>query len=576
MIDKLRDYFINPKLKTLVRSYRKQIITLAFFSFLSAVFFLIGPYLSKLFIDQAFIGRDMQEFLRLSFWGIVVFVISTLFKLFADIVKNKISLKVSLNLSEKLIKKFYSLDLAFFQSRTVGENIYRLGNIEAITQFLLEQCPQILADSAKLVIILGVCLWLNWQMTIMLVFLSPLFLIHNIYIQNKLRKIYEELWQQSAELSREIYEAFSRISIIKALGLEGFKKRAYLSGLIKNLRLRVKSFRWGLASSLFSTFASKAVFGILSLYGGWLIIRGRMTIGSYSAVMIYLVQLGGLFESLGYSLRFLAEHTVYLDKFLEVMDTPATITEMAQAVELPALKGEIVFEGVSFGYEKQLPVLREIDFTIPSSSWIAIVGPSGSGKTTLVSLILRLYDPWSGRIVLDGRDLKSLKIKSLREKISIATQQPFLFNVPIRENIAYGKKDAGIKEVEEAARICCIDEFIGQQPGGYESVIGEDAFRLSQGLKQRLTLARAVLRNPELLILDEATASVDSLTEGKIFQRMREKRSGLTTLIVSHRLFSVKDADRIYFLRKDGKIESGDHRGLMESSPQYREFFSNQ
>jgi len=556
--------------------YKKQILILFGLGFLSSSFFLIGPYFSKLFIDKAFLEKNLAKFINLSMWGVVVFIFSTFFNLISDIVKNRISIKLRLNLSHRLIRKFFSLDLAFFHSKSIGENVFRLSDTEIVANFLLEQCPQILTDLLKLLVILVICLWLNLRMTVLLVVLSPLFLIHSFYIQNKLRPIYEEIWRFSAYLYKELHEAFSKILIIKALGLESFKRRIYLNSLIKNIRWRIRSFRWGLISSIGSSFLSKAIFGIVTLYGGWQIIKGNLSLGSYTAVMIYLTQLGSLLESLGFRLRNFVQETVSLEKLFEVLNTEAKVRDLPQAKGLKNMKGEVSFKNVRFGYEANSPVFDGLNFTIPAFSWIGIVGPSGCGKTTLFNLILRLYDPWTGEVALDSQDLKLIKIKSLRENIAIATQQPFLFDASIKENISYGLKGINQVEIEEVARITCIDNFVNQLAEGFDTAIGEDAFRLSQGFKQRVALARAILRKPRLLILDEATSSVDSLTEEQIFKNLKKEREGLTTLIISHRLFSIKDADRIYFLKSKGIMEEGAHQELLLASQSYREFFQNQ
>jgi len=432
-----------------------------------------------------------------------------------------------------------------------------------------------LVDIFKLPIILGVSLWLNARITIIFLILSPLFILPNAYLQKKLKPLYEEIWKHGAKLSKHIHEVFSRILIIKAFGLESYQRRIYTKSLINNIRWRIKSFRWTIISSLSSSFLSKAIFGGIALYGGWLIIEGRMTIGSYTAVMLYLNQLGGLFMSLGDRFGHFIQQTVSFDKFFEVMDIQPQVKDIEGAKILRSIKGEIRFKDVWFGYQKEKAIFRKLDLSIPAFSWVAIVGPSGCGKTTLANLILRLYEPWEGGILLDEFDLKTIKSSSLREKIAIATQEPLLFDVSIRENISYGLKGISQDGIEASAGIASVHDFITQLPHGYDSFIGEDACRLSQGLKQRIALARAILRNTHLLILDEATSSVDSLTEEKIFRALRQKRQGLSTIIISHRLFSIKDADRIYFL-ENGKIGEGTHAQLLSESKSYRDFFHNQ
>jgi len=555
--------------------YKKQVLLLFLLSLFSSCLALVTPYLSKLFIDQAFINKDFAKFLNLSVLGAGIFIFTMLFKAIEDIVRNRIAIKLKFNLARKFIKKFYALDLSFFQSKSVGENIYRLSDVENTANFILEQTPAFLTDIIKLFIILAVSFWINARITILVVILSPLFILHSIYLQKKLMPVYEEIWKHSALFSKKIYEAFSGILIIIAFGLGTFQKREYLRGWIKNIRWRLKSFRWTIINSLSSSLLSKAIYGAITLYGGWMILKGSLSLGSYTAVMLYLGQLGALLISLGNTFTYFAQEAVSVNKFFEIMDTESRIKDQPQAKSLVDASGEIDFSGVYFGYNGKA-VIRDLNFKIPPGSWIGIAGPSGCGKSTLINLILRLYDPQKGRISIGGLDLKEAKLSSLRCKIAIATQEPLLFDLSIADNIGYGLKDAAKEEIIEASKICCLHDFISGLADGYDTLIGEGACRLSQGLKQRIAIARAILRNPQLLILDEATASVDSLTEQKILSALRQKRQGLSTIIVSHRLFSIKDAQKIYFLRADGSLEEGSHIQLFSDSASYREFFSHQ
>lgn len=549
------------------------IFTLSLFS---SVFVLVLPYFSKLFIDLAFMNKDLNKFFNLSIWGAAIFIFSTLFKLAEDIIKNRLSVKLKIGLSNRFLKKFYALDLYFFHSKSIGENIYRFSDSRVIMDFLLEQCPQILTDICKFVIILAIAFWMNAKLTFFLVILSPLFLLHRIYIQKRMKLIYEQIWKFSAKLNKEIYEAFSRILVIKALGLEAHQRRNYLKSLLENVRLEIKGFKWGVVSSLGSSFLSKAIYGAITLYGGWLVIKGDLSIGSYTAVMIYLTQLGGIVESFGSRFEYLTREMVSLERFLEVIESEPKIRNSPQAKSIGNIESEICFENVWFGYEEDKMILKNLNFKIPAFSWTGIAGLSGCGKTTLVNLILRLYDPSRGRILIDGHDLKMITLDSLRGKIAIATQQPLLFDLSIRENITYGLKNIDQNKVEEVSRIVCIDDFVNQLSLGYDTIIGEDAFRLSQGFKQRVAIARAILRNPQLLILDEAASSVDFLTEEKIFKNLKNFRKGKTTLIISHRLLSIKDTDKIFFLKQEGQIEEGSHFELLAGSQAYGDFFRNQ
>ena len=364
--------------------------------------------------------------------------------------------------------------------------------------------------------------------------------------------------------------------IIKAFGLELVQRRAYMRALIRNLRWKIENFRWLQVDSLLSSFLSKFIYGAITLFGGWLIIRGEMSLGSYTAVMIYLTQLGALFHSAASAWGYCVEESVSFEKFSDIMDASPAISDNPPVAAPCRLTGAIQFKGVSFGYQKDRPVLQKLSFIISSHLTTGITGLSGCGKSTILNLLLRLYEPWDGVILFDGVELDTIRIASLRQRISIASQQPFLFDDTVRRNISYGLKDASDQDIERAARISCIHDEIIALPQGYDTVIGEDACRLSHGQKQRLTIARAVIRDPDILILDEATASVDSMTEEKIFNELRAWRKGKAMIVVSHRQFVLKQADTVIFLAPASKVFQGSYEELMRNNNQYRAILHSQ
>jgi subfamily B ATP-binding cassette protein MsbA len=559
----------------LALSYKRQVLTLFFLSLFSASFGLIIPYISKLFIDKAFVDKNAHNFIKLSIVSAGLFLISTVMNLIASVVKNRISVRIKFDLASAFIKKIYMLDMAFFNSKAAGENIFRLSDTESVANFIVEFLPGTALDLVKVPIILGISLCVNVRMTIVLLILSPLFLVNRVFLQKKLRPISEEIWRTRAKLFRRITESFSKILIIKSFALERYQQRKYVKLLIENIRSLIKSFRWSTINTLSASFLSKCVLGVVTLYGGWMIIKGQLTLGSYTAVMIYLTQLGALLDSIGSRMTYWANGKVSMDRFYEIMDMVPRIKDQPDAIEPERIQGRINFKEVTFGYEKDKAIFENLNLEIPAGAWVGIVGSSGSGKTTLINLILRLYELDRGDIQLDGVSLKGIKLKSLRGHIGIATQQPLLFDLSVKENIRYGLKELSDAGIIEAAKIACIDTYITGLPQGYDSFIGEDACRLSQGQKQRIAIARAVARRPGILILDEATSSVDAYTEEKIRKNLRARRQGLGTIIISHRLSVVKDADKVYFFIK-GRVIHGRHEELLRDSRDYRDFFHNQ
>ena len=566
---------LQGTLKYLFR-FRKILFALFLLNLFASLFYLTGPYFSKLYIDHSFLNKDLHSFIQISFLGATVFLASLAFSTVGNIIKNRLKIKVRLTLAGRFVAKLYSQELAFFHNRSTGENIYRLSDAERLSAFILEHIPSLAVNICRFLIVLVIAAMLNLHLTLFLLAASPLFLWQSVYMRKKFIPLYEALWKNNALLMKKVQEAFSKMLIIKAFGWEGVTRRTYLRILLKNVRLGLSMFRWSIISSLSSEFLGKAVFGAISLYGGWLIIKGRGSLGTYTATMIYLTQLGGLIKSLCGGYESLMQDAVSLKRFFEVMERQPALAQAHDAVRLAPAGGSIEFNRVSFGYQDDKAVLQEASFVVPAGSWAAIAGPSGCGKTTLVNLILRLYDPWSGEVLLDGLNLKQVEFKSLREKLAAATQEPFLFDLSLEENIGYGLAHPQQQKIEEAVRVAQLAEFVARLPRGLATPIGENACRLSQGLKQRLALARAIVRNPGLLILDEATSSVDSATEEKIFQELKNLRQGKTTLLVSHRLFSIKDADRIFFLQPGGIMQAGRHEDLLANSAAYRALFSNQ
>lgn len=529
-----------------------------------------------MFIDNSFLNKDLSAFLRIGFWGILIFVLSFLFNVIESLIKNRIRIKIKLDLSRKFIRKFYSLDMAFLYSASGGENIYRLYDIDNIVNYIIDELPRLLIDILKVSVIIIISFYISQRLTIFFLALTPLFIIRTIFLKDKIQRIHGELWISNAGISRKVYESMANISIVKALGLESFQRYAYARILIENIRLGLQRFKLLIAGDIVSTFSSKIIFGIISLYGGWLIIRGVLSIGSYTALMLYLTQLGGSLQSLTYALEYFMQRKISLEKFSEIIEREPSIIDSSSATKLNSINGEIRFRDVYFGYEKSRPIFKAISLSMSAKQWIAITGPSGCGKTTLVNLILRLYEPWSGSILLDGLDLKDIRQRSLRENISIATQEPLLFNLSIKDNITYGLKHILEENIVQICGLVQIHDFILKLPQQYNTPIGEKGYRLSQGYKQRIALARALIREPDLLILDEATSSIDSASEERILRAIREMRAGRSTIIISHRLSTIRDADNIFYLSNDGTIEEGLHSELILKNNYYRENFKNQ
>jgi len=315
---------------------------------------------------------------------------------------------------------------------------------------------------------------------------------------------------------------------------------------------------------------------IVVVFGGWLALRGSLSISDIVGFLLYLNLFYQPISALARVTEDLQQAIAGADRVFEVLDTEPDITDKPNAEDIKTSRGEITFDDVSFNYVESSPVLQNISFTARPGKMVALVGPTGVGKTTVISLIARFYEPVSGRILLDGRDLRDITLSSLRNQISIVLQDIFLFNGSVAENIAYGSKSATKDEIIQAAKAARAHEFIIDMPESYDTVIGERGVKLSGGQKQRLSIARAVLRNTPILVFDEATAAVDVETESRIQQAIQELAASRTIIVVAHRLSTVKRADNILVIQ-DGKVaESGDHMELLAYNGLYRQLYDIQ
>jgi ATP-binding cassette subfamily B protein len=314
--------------------------------------------------------------------------------------------------------------------------------------------------------------------------------------------------------------------------------------------------------------------GVL-LVGGRMVINGNMSLGAFFSFNLLLGYLIFPLRSLGMWVGQAQRATASGERIFEVMDEPEEIADRPGAVDLPPGRGRLQFEGVGFGYGIGRPVLEDVDLEIEPGKTVALIGHTGSGKTTLTSLVPRFYDVTSGRVLVDGTDVRDVKLNRLRSAIGVIAQDPFLFSATVRENIAFGKPEATDAEVEQAARLAQADEFVERLPDRYDTVIGERGITLSGGQRQRIAIARALILDPRILILDDATASVDATTEARIRLGLREAMRGRTTLIIAHRLSTIALADEIVVLDRGRIVARGVHDQLLETSPVYREIYEH-
>lgn len=551
----------------------------AFVLFLSAIGFglgLVGPYLTKLMIDKAYVKRDLRLFVMLVILGALAFVLNSIVSVFINFLNRSIKLGISFTLNRKVFKKLQHLPYLFFQETPSAGYLYKITyDIERTTQLISDILPQLLFLIPKSLFIFGVVFYLDRRIALFSLALLPFLYFVPYYFTRKLKKLIKIWIENSQRIFERAKEVLSHLQLIKTFGKEGCEIKSYITSIIHNTRLNLANTKLELTASFASGLVHRAILGLIIFYAGFEVIKGRLTLGTLSAIILYLSQLSGLQNILAYYLQQIALGLVSCERLEMVLDAPVELQAERQSKEAEFSNGRIEFRNVAFGYRENRIILDDLSFCIEGGSCVGMVGPSGCGKTTTVNLILRLYKPSRGEVLIDGCDINFIKSKIFYEQIGFVPQQPCLWDESIESNIRYGKEDASFLEIQEAAAIACSDAFINSLPDSYKTIIGENGCRLSEGQKQRIAIARAVIKNPKVLILDEAFSSMDLELETRVIANIRHKLKTATIIVISHRLPTINTMDMVYFFASSGKIDTGKHEELLRKNTQYQNYLSH-
>ena len=493
------------------------------------------------------------------------------FNILSAYLLNSVALRLVFKLRCALFDHVQRQSLAFHDATAVGDSLYRITwDSYCIQAIFSEGVVPGLTAGATLLGIAGVMLSRDWRLALAAVSVAlPLLWL--------IRKLDKPMTEQStrvhefeSDVSTRVEETLVGIRAVQAYGREQFESERFRTKAGASLQANLKLIVVQTTSQALGGLILAAGTATVIWIGARGVLQGRITPGDLVLLAAYLSMVFKPLETLAYTAAAVQSAAAGCRRVLTILDSTPEIAEAKEAVRLPApATGEIVFDNVSFAYRPQLPVLKEIHLHLPAHSSLALVGPSGSGKTTLASLLLRFYDPTLGKILVDGHDLRSLTLDSLRHNVALVTQEPILFAASIRENIAYGRPQASRMEIETAARAAGAHEFIQSLPDQYETHLGERGATLSSGQRQRLAIARAFLKDAPILILDEPTSALDVETEEALLQALEQLMQGRTTLIIAHRLTTVRCADRIVVLQGGGIRESGSHRDLLARGEVY-------
>jgi ABC-type multidrug transport system fused ATPase/permease subunit len=469
------------------------------------------------------------------------------------------------------------LPVRFFDSTQSGILISRVMNdAEGIRNLVGTGIIQLLGGVLTSLIAFGVLLWLNWKLTAGIAVILVVFGGVMAAAFNRLRPIFRQRSIITAEVTGRLGETLGGIRVVKAYGTEKREQRVFARGAHRLFRNVASTITGTSAVTAFATVVIGAVGVLMIIVGGRSILSGAMTLGDFVMYIFFVGLLAAPVVQMASIGTQISEAFAGLDRIRELLDTRTELDEDADAEHVERIEGHVAFQDVWFEYNPGVPVLKEVSFDAPAGSTTALVGSSGSGKSTLVSLVMAFNRPTQGRLLVDGRDLAGLKLRDFRAQLGVVLQDNFLFDGTVADNIRFARPDATRPEIEEVSRLANADEFIREFNEGYDTIVGERGIKLSGGQRQRIAIARALLADPRILILDEATSSLDSDSEHMIQEGLRRLRRGRTTFVIAHRLSTIRSADQILVLEHGEIVERGSHAALMALGGRYRELHDRQ
>lgn len=561
----------------LVKPHWLVLLEVLIASILIQIFGLITPLFTQLLLDRVVVQRSTLTLtavgLGLLIFGLFRVAMTGLRQYLLDHTANRVDMALIVG----FISHTFRLPLSFFEFRYVGDIISRVQENRKIQRFLTGEALSIFLDLLTVFIYVGLMLWYSWKMALLTLLIIPPFVLLALIATPFLQRISREIFGAYNEETGYLIQSLTGIRTVKSMAVERTVRWHWEELLGKSVKTTFSGQVISNTLQIFSSAIQSIVTTVLLWFGAWLVINDELTIGQLVAFNMLLSSVINPFQRLIVLWNELQEVVIAVERINDVIDTePEEDLQRQTRQVLPTIRGHICFEQVTFRYhpESDINTLENLSFEIKSGQMVALVGRSGSGKTTISKLVLGLYPPTEGKILVDGYDITSLSLQSLRQQIGVVDQDTFLFGSTIRENISIGHPGAMLEDVIEAAQLAGAHQFIKELPMGYETQIGEGGGMLSGGQRQRLAIARALLGNPRLLVLDEATSHLDAESERIIQNNLNKILQGRTTLVIAHRLSTVRNADLILVLDRGVLMESGTHKELMEKHGQY--FYLNQ
>jgi ATP-binding cassette subfamily B protein len=547
-----------------VAPYWRGLVFVLVLGLFSTAVGLVQPYISRLLIDDALIPRNMHALGKVAAFMVAITIVSFLLNILSSYRYVRLSAECLFDMRLAVYRHLQRLSPRYFTKTKLGDIVSRINNdIGEVQRICSDTLLSVLSNVLFLAGSVAFMVWLNWRLFLLSVSLLPLGVLALRHYQARLTTQTKTLRERSADLGSFLIETLLGMRLVVASGneeREAQKFRGLNSDFVQSLlSMQLLSF---LASALPGTVLTLST-AIVFLYGGKLVISGLLTTGQLVAFMAYHLRLLSPVQNLLLLYTNLLTGGVALGRVFEILDVPVEVEELPNARSLGQVRGDITFDRVRFRYSENVSVLENVSFHVPAGALCVIVGPSGAGKSTLADLLLRFHDPESGAICVDGHDVRELRLADLRREIALVEQSPHLFRATVEENIAYGQPDASLSEIRACARAAAIDDFIQSLPDGYATIIGERGLTISAGERQRIALARALLRNPSILIMDEPTAALDPESEASVTYALAGAHRCRTTILITHRMSLVGAADVVVAVDGGRIVESGTPQELL-------------
>ena len=567
--------------RALLRPYRKPLLIALLGVIGSGIASLLDPWPLKIVFDLIGGSKPLHGWLKhfvhadlglhkmrviefAAFAAIAIAAFDALCSYVQTYMTSSVGQWVTRDLRSTLYEHIQHLPLAYHKQSQTGDFLSRLTtDIDAVQSFVVSGLVGLITDCVTLLGMIGVMFYLNWRFTLIALSVAPVLFFLTYSFTRRSKQASRQVRKKQGQLQSLMQERLSAIGVVKAFAREDFEEVQLdqRSNEVVNMALRAR----GLKAKLAPLVEIVVAFGTAMVLwaGGRLVLAGAMSAGSLIVFIWYLGKMYKPMQDFAKLSDAYSKAAVGYERIHEIVDTAPELRDLPAAKPAPRFAGEVGFENVNFSYTRGQPVLKNIHFRIEPGMMAALVGPTGAGKSTLAALIPRLFDPDSGTITIDGRDVREFTQRSLRDQISFVLQENILFHASIRENIAYGKPEAAQAEILRAAELADADEFISRLPNGYDTIIGERGDTLSGGQRQRIAIARAIIRNTPILLLDEPSSGLDAASEQMVFEALERLMKGKTTLVIAHRLATVRRADVILVLNEGRIVESGKHEQLL-------------